>query len=87
MQAEAHPCIPDYLVAVIEQIAAGLTNEQVGRRLGLSPHTVATYIADARLRLGASDRAELVARCFVIGLLSVDAWPPRRSGRCRRQGA
>lgn len=32
-------------------------------------------------RLLARSRAELVARAYVNGLLAVDAWPPRATGR------
>jgi DNA-binding CsgD family transcriptional regulator len=70
-------------VATVELVAAGLSNDQIGRRLNLSPHTVASYIMTAMRRLGAHNRAELVARCFVAGILDGSAWPPVGTGhRC-----
>lgn len=40
----------------------GLTDREIGERLALSMHTVARHIANARAKLGASDRAEAAAR-------------------------
>jgi DNA-binding CsgD family transcriptional regulator len=73
-------------VEVIALIAAGLSNEQIGQRLRLSSHTVAAYVVSAMRRLDAMNRAELVARCYVAGVLDQDIWPPALSGhRCIRQ--
>ena len=65
----------------IELVAAGLTNEQIGRRLRISACTAANHIQDAMRRLGARSRAELVARSYSSGPLHVDVWPPVLTGR------
>jgi LuxR family transcriptional regulator, regulator of acetate metabolism len=66
---------------VVELIAFGLSNDQIGRRLRLSMHTITSYVLGAMRRLGAHNRTELVARCYVAGLLEADAWPPVTTGR------
>jgi DNA-binding CsgD family transcriptional regulator len=45
-------------VEVLSLAAEGLTNRQIAERLYLSPHTVARHLANARAKLGASNRAE-----------------------------
>lgn len=40
-------------------VAEGLTNRQIGQRLGISPHTVARHVTRARSKLGLRSRAQL----------------------------
>ena len=40
----------------------GLTNQEIAERLGLSPHTIARHLANARAKLGAANRAEAAAK-------------------------
>lgn len=68
-------------LAVIELVAQGMSNVRIGHCLNLSEHTVASYMASAMRRAVASNRAELVAKCFVAGVLRPDAWPPAATGR------
>ncbi len=49
-------------VEVLGFAARGLTNKEIGAQLGLSEHTVARHIANARNKLGAANRAEAVSR-------------------------
>ncbi|MDP9280841.1 MAG: LuxR C-terminal-related transcriptional regulator [Chloroflexota bacterium] len=49
-------------VEVLSLAADGLTNRQIADRLYLSPHTVARHLANARAKLGASNRAEAAVR-------------------------
>ncbi|MCW6007305.1 helix-turn-helix transcriptional regulator [Micromonospora sp. CPCC 205371] len=44
---------------VLQQIALGLTHRQIGRRLGISQHTVDTYVKRIRAKLGLGNKAEL----------------------------
>ncbi len=41
-------------------VASGLTYAQIGRRLGISPRTVESYVTTARRKLGARSRAEAI---------------------------
>ncbi len=49
-------------VEVLSLAADGLTNRQIAERLYLSPHTVARHLANARGKLGASNRTEAAVR-------------------------
>lgn len=44
---------------VLRHIADGLTHSQVATRLGISPHTVDTYVKRIRAKLGIGNKAEL----------------------------
>jgi DNA-binding CsgD family transcriptional regulator len=46
---------------VVRLVAAGLTNQQIAKRLYVSPRTVQTHIAHVFAKLGASRRAEIAA--------------------------
>lgn len=45
---------------VLHQISRGLTHSQIATRLGISPHTVDTYVKRIRAKLGVSNKAELI---------------------------
>lgn len=47
---------------VLYHIARGLTHSQIATRLGISPHTVDTYVKRIRTKLGVGNKAELT-RC------------------------
>ncbi len=53
---------------VLRQIAHGLTHAQVATRLGISPHTVDTYVKRIRSKLGVGNKAELT-RAALLGRL------------------
>jgi DNA-binding NarL/FixJ family response regulator len=44
---------------VLHHISHGLTHGQIATRLGISPHTVDTYVKRIRAKLGAGNKAEL----------------------------
>jgi DNA-binding CsgD family transcriptional regulator len=66
-------------MSILCLVAAGLTNSEVSRRLHISRHTVAQHIANMLQRAPARNRAELVARAYAAGLLSIAEWPPASS--------
>ncbi len=51
---------------VLRQIAQGLTHSQIATRLGISHHTVDTYVKRIRAKLGAGNKAELT-RAALLG--------------------
>jgi DNA-binding NarL/FixJ family response regulator len=53
---------------VLSQISRGLTHGQIATRLGISPHTVDTYVKRIRAKLGAGNKAELT-RAALLGRL------------------
>ena len=54
---------------VLGLAAAGMENKQMARELGIAEATVKTYLASAYERLGATGRAEAVARAIRLGLI------------------
>jgi DNA-binding NarL/FixJ family response regulator len=61
---------------VLHYIACGYTHGQVARRLGISPHTVDTYVKRIRSKLALGNKAELT-RAAVLGRYL--QWPTLRS--------
>lgn len=59
---------------VLRGIAHGLTHDQVARRLGISRHTVDTYVRRVRSKLGAGNKAELT-RIALLGSVGVPRNP------------
>jgi DNA-binding CsgD family transcriptional regulator len=49
-------------VEVLDLARHGLTNREIAERLSLSPHTIARHLANARGKLGASNRTEAAAK-------------------------
>ncbi len=62
--------LSDREVQVLRQIAHGLTHAQIATRLGISPHTVDTYVKRIRAKLGAGNKAELTRVALLDGLLT-----------------
>jgi DNA-binding NarL/FixJ family response regulator len=63
---------------VLRQISCGLTHGQIATRLGISPHTVDTYVKRIRAKLGVGNKAELT-RAALLGRLAAE--PPRWNDR------
>lgn len=73
------PAAPGYHLSereeqVLRQIARGLTHGQIATRLGISPHTVDTYVKRIRAKLGVGNKAELT-RAALLGRLVDDNRP------------
>lgn len=66
---------------VLERVAAGCTNDQIGRLLYLSGTAVNRVVAQLLMRTQTKNRAELVARAFIEGVLDPQQWPPRLTGQ------
>ncbi|MGN6409498.1 MAG: response regulator transcription factor [Curtobacterium sp.] len=54
---------------VVLLVAAGLSNEEIGERLVISPATVRTHVARAMTKATARDRAQLVIAAYEGGLV------------------
>jgi DNA-binding NarL/FixJ family response regulator len=54
---------------VMALAAAGLSNEQIAKRLVVSPATAKTHVSRAMIKLGARDRAQLVVIAYETGLV------------------
>lgn len=62
---------------VLRQISHGLTHSQIATRLGISPHTVDTYVKRIRSKLGVGNKAELTRAALLARLRwqTVDGTP------------
>jgi DNA-binding CsgD family transcriptional regulator len=56
-------------LTVLQHLAAGQSNKEIARALGVSPNTVKTHTARLYEKLGASRRTDAVARARELGLL------------------
>lgn len=65
------PPLAGHEAAILELVAGGLTNRQIGAELHLSPYTVKDYLTRTMRRLGTTTRAETVVRAVQEGLLDL----------------
>lgn len=54
---------------VLEELAAGRSNKEIARRLGISPETVKTHVARLYDRLDARKRIDAINRARALGLV------------------
>jgi DNA-binding NarL/FixJ family response regulator len=54
---------------VLTHVAAGLTNDEIARKLVVSPATAKTHVSRAMVKLGVRDRAQLVVIGYESGLV------------------
>jgi DNA-binding NarL/FixJ family response regulator len=54
---------------VMALVGMGLTNDEIARRLVVSPLTAKTHVSRAMVKLGARDRAQLVVLAYETGLV------------------
>ncbi len=54
---------------VLALVGEGMTNEEIGAKLFLSPATARTHVSRAMTKLGARDRAQLVVIAYQTGLV------------------
>ena len=55
---------------VLALVGQGMSNDEIGARLFLSPATARTHVSHAMVKLGARDRAQLVVIAYQTGLVS-----------------
>jgi DNA-binding CsgD family transcriptional regulator len=76
-----HPQLTDREIEVLLLAAAGMQNRVIARSLGISVRTAEQHLETMLRRTGAKSRGELIARCFVAGILRTETWPPMWSGK------
>lgn len=54
---------------ILELLSEGLTTQQIGRRLGISPRTVETHVSKLYRKLEVRTRVQAVARAASLGLI------------------
>lgn len=69
-------------IEVLELVAEGLSNRDIGARLHISENTVKNHMRRIHYKLGVTSRTEAVAKGSRVGLLGANAWSSRpRVGR------
>jgi DNA-binding NarL/FixJ family response regulator len=58
---------------VVQLVASGLSNDEIGQKLVVSPLTAKTHVSRAMAKVAARDRAQLVVFAYESGLVE-----PRR---------
>ncbi|WP_286308077.1 response regulator transcription factor [Agromyces mangrovi Wang et al. 2018] len=53
---------------IVRLVALGLSNDEIGRRLSISPATAKTHLRNAMRKLGLHDRSQVVALAYRVGL-------------------
>ncbi|MEY9844711.1 response regulator [Streptacidiphilus sp. MAP5-3] len=61
---------------IVSLVATGLSNDEIGEQLAVSPLTVKTHVSRALLKLGARDRAQLVVLAYESGLVRPNTGQP-----------
>ncbi|MDP9302754.1 MAG: response regulator transcription factor [Actinomycetota bacterium] len=56
---------------ILELLAEGLTMQQIGRRLDISPRTVETHVANLYRKLAVRSRVQAVSRAASLGLIEL----------------
>jgi len=69
--AERLAVLTDREREVMALVAVGLSNEEIGRQLIMSPLTAKTHVSRAMTKLGTRDRAQLVVLAYETGLVRV----------------
>jgi DNA-binding NarL/FixJ family response regulator len=63
---------------VLGLVGLGLTNEEIGRELFLSPLTAKTHVSRIMSKLAARDRVQLVVIAYETGMVTPGTMPPAR---------
>lgn len=64
----AFPELTERELEILEQIAAGRSNAQIGQRLGIAPKTVRNHVANVLNKLEVADRSAAIVRAREAGL-------------------
>jgi DNA-binding CsgD family transcriptional regulator len=56
---------------ILGLLADGMTMQQIGRRLGISPRTVETHVSKLYRKLAVRTRVQAVARAASLGLIDL----------------
>jgi len=75
--AAAFPELTERELEILEQIAAGRSNAEIGQRLAIAPKTVRNHVANVLNKLEVADRSQAIVRAREAGLGGDEA-PPRR---------
>lgn len=66
---------------VLAEMALGLSNAEIARKLFISPHTVKNHITSIYRKMGVDDRTRVVLLAIRSGLVSLEPLEPREGDR------
>ena len=66
--AAAFPDLTERELEILELIAAGCSNAQIGQRLGIAPKTVRNHVANVLNKLEVADRSQAIVRAREKGM-------------------
>jgi DNA-binding NarL/FixJ family response regulator len=66
--AAAFPDLTERELEILELIAAGCSNAQIGKRLGIAPKTVRNHVANVLNKLEVADRSQAIVRAREAGM-------------------
>ena len=69
-QTEKVPSLTQREREVLRLLADGMTNDEIGKRLFISPETVRTHVAKSQRKLGVRTRTQAVAAALRAGLIT-----------------
>src|SRR5262245_54829733 len=80
--ASGGPSLTARELAILELVAQGQSNKEIGRTLGISPETVKTHLDNVYCKLTVDRRAQAIARAKDLALLATQthAGPPAGEG-------
>lgn len=84
MTGTARLPVSDGDLTLVTMLARGYTTSLTAHEMHLSPYTIGERISVLLERFNCKNRAELVAFCYVHGLLSDRVWPPEQHDHTRR---
>jgi len=64
----AFPELTERELEILEQIAAGRSNAEIGQRLGIAPKTVRNHVANVLNKLEVADRSQAIVRAREAGM-------------------
>ena len=68
-QQDARALLSPRECAILEQVAAGQSNKEIARKLGMGPETVKTHLKNVFAKLGVERRTQAVLRAEELGLV------------------
>lgn len=74
---QPRPTLTEMEAQVLEQLATGLSTQQLALRLYLSRQGVEYHIRALLRKLEVPNRTALVSRAYSFGIFSTGCWPPR----------
>ncbi|GLZ39371.1 LuxR C-terminal-related transcriptional regulator [Actinokineospora sp. NBRC 105648] len=69
--------LSDIDMKIIEGIAAGVSTKELSTELYLSKQGVEYHVSSMLKKLDVPNRAALVSKAYVLGILNAQQWPPR----------